>query len=171
MLTAAFSVPRAAAGAEVDALLERLQATDVPEWETIEDQIWQEWSKSGSPAMDLLLKRGRDAMTEGDFAAAVEHFTALTDHAPDFAEGWNARATAYFSLKLYGPSIADIQRTLTLNPRHFGALNGLGLMLEELGYAADALRAYRAAAKLHPHRPELKEAIKRLDLRVEGIDL
>lgn len=155
----------------LDTLFAQLQAEDVPDWETIEGQIWIEWSKSGSPAMDLLLQRGRDAMEAKDYPAAIEHFTALTDHAPDFAEGWNARATAFFAIKRYGLSIGDIQQTLALNPRHFGAMSGLGMMLEALEYDADALMVYEQAAAIHPHRPDVKEAIKRLKTRIAGQDI
>jgi tetratricopeptide (TPR) repeat protein len=93
--------------------------------------------------MDLLLQRGKDAMAAGDFPAAIEHLTALTDHAPDFAEGFNARATAYFQAGQLGPSIEDIARTLTLNPRHFGALSGLGMIFEDLGRPEKAQRFTR----------------------------
>jgi tetratricopeptide (TPR) repeat protein len=155
----------------LDRLFERLLAPDLPDWETVEAEIWLEWSRSGSPAMDLLLQRGRDAMQAGDQAAAIEHLTALVDHAPDFAEGWNARATAYYNAGLYGPSIADIQKTLSLNPRHFGALSGLGLILEEIGRPEKALEAWRMAHAIHPHNPGINEAIERLEHQVSGTDL
>ncbi len=157
--------------AELDQLFERLQEPVLPEWQRVEDDIWREWSRSGSPAMDLLLQRGREAMEEGDIEAAIEHLTALTDHAPDFAEGWNARATAYFNAGLFGPSLADIQRTLALNPRHFGAMGGLALILEEIGQPDKALEAWQAAQAIHPHRPGINEAIDRLERQVSGTDL
>jgi len=77
--------------------------------------------------MDLLLQRGQDALEEENYQAAIEHFTALTDHAPQFAEAWNMRATAFFLIDEYGLSIEDISRTLALNPKHFGALSGCGI--------------------------------------------
>ena len=80
--------------AKLDDLFNKLKAADPQAAERIEHEIWIEWSKSGSAAMDLLLERGRRAMSAGQLDLAVEHFTALVDHAPDFAEGWNARATA-----------------------------------------------------------------------------
>ncbi|WP_232829319.1 tetratricopeptide repeat protein [Tropicimonas sp. IMCC34043] len=160
--------PDIAAPAEIDHLLAELARPDQPGWEQIEQSILREWSHSGSASMDLLLLRGRKAMAEGDLDAAIEHFTALTDHAPDFAEGWNARATAYFYAGYYGLSISDIQHALMLNPRHFGALSGLGFMLDTLGYESEALEALRAVEAIHPHRPEVIDAIERLEKTVEG---
>lgn len=121
--------------------------------------------------MDLLLKRGREAMEAGELSAAIEHFTALTDHAPDFAEGWNARATAYFLDGRFGPSVADIQRTLKLNERHFGALAGFGMILEALERDEDALEIYRAALAINPHLPNVVEAIARLERKTAGTEL
>ncbi|MBC7156626.1 MAG: tetratricopeptide repeat protein [Rhodobacteraceae bacterium] len=152
----------------LEELFSELQAPDTVRWQMVERQIWSEWSKSGSPAMDLLLQRGQQAMEAGDLDEAIAHFTALVDHAPDFAEGWNARATAYFQAGLYGPSLADIRMTLALNPRHFGALSGLGRILEELGEPEQALAAYRAAHAIHPHQPGIKAGIERLELRTGG---
>lgn len=160
-----------AADPELDRLFERLRQPELPEWQTVESEIWLAWSRSGSPAMDLLLERGREAMQAGDHAAAIEHLTALTDHAPDFPEGWNARATAYFQAGELGPSLADIRRTLMLEPRHFGALSGLGLILEELGENGRALEAWRAADAIHPHSPGIDQAIERLERQVSGTDL
>jgi tetratricopeptide (TPR) repeat protein len=157
--------------AALDRLFARLHEPVLPEWETVEAEIWREWSRSGSPAMDLLLERGRAAMAEGDLDAAIEHLTALTDHAPDFAEGWNARATAFFQAGEYGPSVADIERTLALEPRHFGALSGLGLILEEIGRPTQALDAWRMAHAIHPHSPGISQAIERLERQVSGTDL
>ena len=152
-------------------LFSRLAEPDLENWETVEQAIWREWSDSGSRSMNLLLRMGRQALSDGRSRKAIEHFTALTDHAPDFAEGWNMRATAYFGEGLYSLSIADIGRTLRLNPRHFGALQGLGRMLEELGDTENALKAYKEAYAIHPHRPGLEEGITRLEALVAGQDL
>lgn len=164
-------LPAFADQAKLDDLFDRLKGADAAHAGRIEREIWNEWSKSGSAAMDLLLQRGRDAMTEGDNEAAIEHLTALVDHAPDFAEGWNARATAYYNAGLYGPSVADIAETLKRNPRHFGALAGLGAIYEELGNSQKALEVYRAAVAIHPNLQGVTEAIKRLEAEVAGTDL
>ncbi|MCR8723410.1 tetratricopeptide repeat protein [Frigidibacter sp. ROC022] len=148
-------------------MFDRLQQPSVNS-EAVESQIWEEWSKSGSPSMDLLLQRGRAAMEEQDWASAIGFFTALTDHAPDFAEGWNARATAYYNSGLYGPALADIRTALRLNPRHFGALSGLALILEDLGHPEDAIEVWHKVQELTPYRPAVKEAIERLDKELTG---
>ncbi|MBE0555314.1 MAG: tetratricopeptide repeat protein [Rhodobacteraceae bacterium] len=150
--------------AKLDDLFSRLQATaNTEEARRIEQEIWIEWSKSGSAAMDLLLERGRRALDEGQTQLAVEHFTALTDHAPDFAEGWNARATAYYSLGQFGPAISDIGRTLELNPRHYGALSGLAIIFEALGQPEKALEVYRKVLEIDPHAEGVPEAVTRLE--------
>lgn len=156
---------------DLDGLFDRLKTASAQEAADIESEIWLIWSKSGSAAMDLLLERGRAAMAAGDTTLAVEHLTALVDHAPDFAEGWNARATAYFQAGELGPSLADIGKTLTLNPRHFGALSGLGAIFETLEAPEKAIEAYRAAQEINPHALGLRAAIERLDGQIQGQDL
>ncbi len=156
---------------DLDRLFERLKTADAEEAARIEPLIWIEWSKSGSPAMDLLLQRGREAMEAGDLDLAIKHLTALVDHAPDFAEGWNARATAYFQAGQFGPSVADIAQTLRLNPRHFGALSGFGMILEETGRKEEALEVYRAALAIHPQLQGVLEAVSRLEREKAGQDL
>ncbi len=158
-------------GPELDRLFATLQGASAAEAVRIESDIWRIWSRSGSAAMDLLLERGRKAAEQGDFEAALDHLTALTDHAPDFAEGWNARATVFFQIGAYGPAIADLQRVLALNPRHFGALSGFGMILEEIDRPAQALEAYRAALTLHPHMQGVIEAVSRLEAKTSGSSL
>ncbi len=105
--------PAFAADAErLNELFTSLENADETSWEQIENKIWSEWSESGSPAMDLLLQRGADALEEGDYALAIDHLTALTDHAPGFAEGWHLRAQAYYRRSLYGPALADLERAV-----------------------------------------------------------
>lgn len=156
---------------KLDGLFERLKTAEAAEAGRIEREIWIEWSKSGSPAEDLLLQRGKDALDMGDYPAAIEHFTAIIDHDPDFAEAWNARATAYYMAGEFGPSVADIGKVLTLNPRHFGALSGLAMILEESGKPEKALDVYRAALAIHPHLQGATEAVERLSKEAEGQEL
>lgn len=157
--------------AALDRLFAEMQQADAQQAGRIEDDIWRIWSRSGSPAMDLLLERGRKAMEQGDIEAATDHLTALTDHAPEFAEGWNARATVFFHAGRYGQSVADIQRTLVLNPRHFGALAGFGAILEQLERKPQALEVYRAALAIHPQMQGVLDAVKRLEAEIAGQEL
>jgi tetratricopeptide (TPR) repeat protein len=156
---------------KLDGLFDRLKTAGAEEAGRIESEIWIEWSKSGSPALDLLLQRGRDAMAMGDTSLAIDHFTAIIDQDPGFAEGWNARATAFYQSGEFGPSIADIAQVLQLNPRHFGALSGLGTMLEESGKPEKALEVYKAALAIHPQMEGVIEAVERLEAQATGQEL
>lgn len=163
--------PVGAQGGDVAELLAQLREAPAGEAERLSAEIMERWSASGSAAMDLLLMRGRAAIEDEDYGVAIEHLTALTDHAPEFAEGWNLRATAFFYQERYGEAIHDIEQVLALNPAHFNALTGLGLILEQLGHEADALRAFRAAAAIHPHQDTVNAGIARLVAMVEGTAL
>lgn len=163
-----------AAGAETAGLEGRfaeLADPDYAGWERAESDIRRAWSRSGSAAMDLLLKRGEEALDAGDLAAAIEHLTALTDHAPGFAEGWNARATAYYLAGQHGPALADIAATLRLEPRHWGALTGAGMIFAEMDEKERALSAFRASFALNPHQQDVKDAIARLEKELAGVSL
>ena len=148
-------------------LIEKLRTAPEAEARRVAREVETVWSRSGSPAMDLLLKRGRDALEAEEYALAIDHLTALTDHAPDFAEGWRARAEAFFRADLYGPALDDLERTLALNPQHYEAIFGLGVMLQEFGDLQRAAEAYRRVLAIHPHHPHAGDALTRL--RREGI--
>lgn len=171
MLITVGAAPVCAEASRLDDLFQQLQTATDEEAGPITASIWLEWSKSGSAAMDLLLRRGQDALAEGDPRSAVEHLTALIDHAPDFAEGYNERATAYYQMGQMGPAVADIARTLALNPRHFGALSGLGMIFEQLNAPDKALEVYKEALKLNPHMTDVQKAVDRLNARLGGQEL
>lgn len=164
-----FSVAQDAA--KLDALFTRLQAAPADEAGRIEQEIQIEWSKSGSPALDLLLQRGRDALEMGEPWTAIEHLTALVDHDPGFAEGWSTRAAAFYQAGEFGPAMADIAQVLVLNPRHFGALTGLGMIFEASEDPERAMQAYEAALALHPHLEGARDSVARLSARTEGQEL
>ncbi len=157
--------------AELDALFDRLAEAGPDETSQIQGQIAAQWSRSGSPAMDLLLRRGADAMEAGETALAIQHLSALIDHAPDFAEGYNERATAYYTAGQVGPALADIQTTLRLNPRHFGAMSGLAVILEELDRPEDALEVYARILEIAPHAEGVTDAMDRLSVKLDGLAL
>ncbi len=157
--------------ARLDELYDRLQGADAKESHRLAREIELEWSKSGSPSMDLLLKRGTDALEAGDSAAAIAHFTALIDHAPDFAEGWHRRSLAYLAAELYGPAVADIERTLTLSPRHYDAIATLGGVLMKIDKPALALQAFEQVLAIHPHHREVTEALEHIGGQTGEMDL
>lgn len=156
---------------DLDVLFSDLADPKNEDWEETEDQIHAAFRESGSESMNFLLERGYAALGHGDLEIAIEHFTALTDHAPDFAEGYNGRATAYYHIGLYGPSVSDIARVLTLEPRHFGALIGLGRILEDSGKPKQALEVFRQVVLIHPNHSGATNAIVRLDALVGGTNL
>ena len=156
---------------EESALLDALKTATPEEADHLDRQLKALWSKSGSPAMDLLLRRGREAMENDDLDAAIEHLTALTDHAPGFAEGWQVRAAAYYRAELLGPALADLERALLLNPNHYTAMMGLGAVLETVGLERLAWEAYSRAISIHPNHEDVSKALDRLRRSVEGTDL
>ncbi|MCC5972453.1 MAG: tetratricopeptide repeat protein [Rubellimicrobium sp.] len=176
LITVGFCVPLSAQEGVALSRLDRLHAElveseDPLEAQRIVQQIATEWSRSGSPAIDLLLQRGEDALELGDFVTASEHFTAAIDHDPDFAEAWHGRAAAYYHLDLVGPALDDLREVLVLNPRHFNALRGFAVILEELGLAQEAREAYLRVQELHPQDVEAARALQRLDAELDGTAL
>ncbi len=147
----------------LDELFAELQGEDGKQAKTAEAEVQRIFRQSGSAAMDLLLHRGYDALGVDDFDMAIWHFSALIDHAPEFAEGYNGRAVAYFMKGRLGEAIADVEMALTLNPRNFGALAGLGAINEETGNPEAALVAYKAALALNPHSTDIAESVKRVE--------
>lgn len=166
-----FAMPSEIRAAEAEELLQQLRDADPGDAARIERDIAREWSKSGSAAMDLLLKRGKDALDIKDFGAAIEHLTALTDHAPNFAEGFHVRAMAYFHSDRIGPALGDLEQVLALNPHHFGAMRGLAVIFEKLGDAPRAHQAYEMVLRLHPNDEEAQKGVERLRDKVQGREL
>ncbi|WP_417725476.1 tetratricopeptide repeat protein [Salipiger sp.] len=156
----------------IEALLEELSTASSDEVAArLERNLFREWSKSGSAAMDLLLKRGRDALEVGEVDVALEHLTALTDHAPDFAEGWHVLALAYYQDDAFGPAMDALEHVLALNPRHFGALRGVAAIQEQIGRPVLAYQAYSRVQELRPFDENVTEALKRLAPEVQGVTL
>ncbi len=116
----------------------------------IESRIWAIWFESGDAEIDKLLDTGSQAMAVQDFPAALDAFNRVVDKRPDFAEGWNRRATLYYLMGEYQKSLDDIARTLALEPRHFGALSGLGLVNLKLDRMAAAAQAFERVLAIDP---------------------
>jgi tetratricopeptide (TPR) repeat protein len=129
--------------------------------------IWQIWGESGKPDIDRLMKEGEAAMGAEDYATALKKFDAVIAARPDFAEGWNRRATLYYLTGDYAKSLADIDQVLELEPRHFGAISGLGVVNMAQSHDDAARDAFERVLSLYPlnvpARENLKVVKKRLD--------
>jgi tetratricopeptide (TPR) repeat protein len=168
-------LPRAARGdrtKNLDFLFEALKAApDADSAKLVEARIWALWIASGSDTADLLMSRVKAAIDNKDTALAIELLDAIIGLKPDYVEAWNRRATLYFANKDFGKSLADIREVLAREPRHFGALTGLGIILQELGEDKLALEAFRRALAVDPYLPKIPEFVKTLTEKVEGRDI
>ena len=147
--TAAAETPR---DVRLNTLFDELkQAPDADAAHAIETDIWNLWTVTGQQDKDSLMARGIAAMQSGDFAGALAAFDSLIANAPDFAEAWNKRATVHYLMGHLDASVSDIAKTLTLEPRHFGALSGLGLIYMAIGNDDAAVKAFEKALSIDPH--------------------
>ena len=152
----------------LDRLFARLQVTqDLAEAKLIEQAIWQLWIRTDDELLNLEVAAGIAAMHEGKLAEALRIFDAVVARYPNYAEGWNKRATLHYYMDANEASLADVARTLALEPRHFGALAGLGLIYTELGDEAKALAAMEQALRVHPHMPTVRANAEALRKRIE----
>ncbi len=150
----------------LDGLFAQLGAATSPqEARAIEEVIWRVWIDSGDRAVDALMRLGLKAMADGNLPGALGLFDAVTVQKPDFAEGWNKRATLLYVMGQLDQSALDVERTLKLEPRHFGALSGLGLIHMARQRDQAALAAFERALKIHPHLPGVKSNIETLKKR------
>jgi tetratricopeptide (TPR) repeat protein len=134
----------------------------------IEQQIWEIWRESDDAVISALMRAGIVAMTREDYPVALERFDRLVKQAPDFAEGWNKRATVRYLMGNFPASVSHIEHTLELEPRHFGALSGLGLIYYAIEEPAAALRSFEAALVIDPHLDETRQRVKELRQELAG---
>jgi tetratricopeptide (TPR) repeat protein len=127
-----------------------------------EGGMWQIWSRSGDDAIDHLLAIGIEQMSERSGEAAVETFTQIIERRPDFAEGWNKRATVLYLLGQYRKSLADCDEVMKRNPHHFGALSGYGMIYLKLGDPARALAYFERALAVNPNLTQVEESVETL---------
>ena len=152
----------------LDDLFMRLQTTaDAQEAELIEGLIWTLWFQSGDPDTDRLLASGNDAMGAGRYDEALARFSRVIERDPTFAEGWNRRATLHYLMGNFDASVRDIQETLAREPRHFGALSGLGLINTALERWDSAVKAYEEALRVNPFLSGAKSNIEDLRKKLE----
>jgi tetratricopeptide (TPR) repeat protein len=147
----------------LDSLFEQLKAAESEDAAAfIENLIWELWLISEQEEVNVLMAKGIEEMSKGNYARAVQAFSAITELSPDFPEGWNKRATAQYLKGDFLASMRDIERTLALEPRHFGALTGLGLIHTALGNELAALKAYETVLSIHPKQKGLQKYVEEL---------
>ena len=161
--------PATASSVRLDRLFSQLAQSKTPEdAKVVEDLIWDVWNRSGSISVDLLMDRALEALAAGNYDNSLTFLDEVVDLAPGYSEGWNKRATVHFLRDDYASALGDLEATLALEPRHFGAIAGLALVLEDLGDKEGALDAYRRVLAVYPYLEGAGEAESRLTVEIEG---
>lgn len=148
--------------ADAPALLRALRDPDGQVRRVAEAALWAVWSRSGDDAIDYILEIGVAQMREGQVQASVETFSEIIGRRPDFAEGWNKRATAYYMLGDWRRSAADCDEVLRRNPQHFGALSGYGMIWLQLDEPTRALERFEQAIAVNPNLESVQSTIDAL---------
>jgi len=166
------NLPRVPGGMNLDRLFQALKvAPDDESAKYVENRIWSMWIATDSDTTTLLMSRVKAAVDAKDVDLGIKLLTAIIEIKPDYIEAWNRRATLYYSKKDFENSLADIHEVLRREPRHFGALSGLGMILQEVGDDKHALEAFRRALAVHPHLEHIPDVVKQLSEKVEGRDI
>jgi tetratricopeptide (TPR) repeat protein len=137
----------------------------------ISRQIWQQWLDSGSATVDLLMQWANDAIQTKKYPVALDFLDQIIALDPSYAEGWNRRATVHYMMGDYTMSMADIDKTLQLEPRHFGALAGMAEILKDTGRKELALKAYERALQVYPMMRSAQSAVETLTQDLAGQDI
>jgi tetratricopeptide (TPR) repeat protein len=165
-------LPRAQRGDNLDFLFEALKvAPDQTSAKAIADRIWGIWLASGGDTTNLLMTRAKTAIDAKDLDLAIKLLDAIIEFKPDYVEGWDRRATVYYMRKEYELALADLAQVLAREPRHFGALFGLGVILQEFGDDKRALDVYRRVLAIDPHMARVPDLVKSLTDQIEGRDI
>lgn len=138
---------------------------------SVENDIMALWLESGSDTVDLLMNWALNAMEEKNYALALDYLDRIVAMQPDYVEGWNKRATVHFLVDDYSKAIADIEQTLAREPRHFGALSGLGTIMREIGDTDRAAIAYHEALDIDPHLDTVREALDEIETEKAGREI
>jgi len=137
----------------------------------VEARIWALWMQTPSDTAALLMSRAKTAMDAQKMDVALKLLDSVIKLRPDYTEAWNRRATLYYLKNDYVNSMQDIQQVLVREPRHFGALAGLGMIMQDIGDDKRALEAFRKALAVNPHLEKVPEIVKSLTEKVEGRDI
>ncbi len=156
----------------LDFLFDALKVAPDPDTaKQVENRIWALWLASGSDTANLLMNRAKTAADDNDLDLALQFLDSIVKIKPDYVEAWNRRATIRYMRKEYGQSLEDIREVLRREPRHFGAMSGLGMILQEFGDEKHALDVFRRALAVHPHLQKIPDIVKSLTEKVEGRDI
>jgi len=151
---------------DAPALVQALRDQDPLVRTSAEQALWQVWSRSGDDEVDGLLALGIEQMSAREGDAAVETFSRVIARRPDFAEGWNKRATVHYLLGAYAKSLADCDEVLKRNPHHFGALSGYGMIYLQLDQPARALEYFERALAVNPNLSSVVDTVEMLKRRL-----
>lgn len=153
----------------LDGLFSDLAEADDPSAaKKVAREIQRIWMDSGSPTVDILMSRAGKAIQVEDLSLALDLLDVVVVLKPSYAEGWNRRATVFYMREDFGKSLVDIERTLALEPRHWGALSGLGIIQRRLGFEENALDTFRRALDINPGLENAVESIEDLEKTAEG---
>jgi len=151
----------------IPALVDALKNNDRGTRYNAEYALWEIWSQSGDDSVDAMLVDGKNLLKNEAYQQAVECFTTVIETNPNFAEGYNQRAIAYFMLEEWSKAIRDCKQTITLNPHHFGAFAGMGHVYVRLGKIEEAIEAYKQALIINPNLISIAEAVLQLHRQLE----
>src|SRR6201999_4026594 len=165
-------LPKADKTRNLDFLFGALKAApDEASAKHVESRIWAVWMQTPSDTAALLMMRAKAAMDAQKYDVALKLLDAVVKLRPDYVEAWNRRATVYYLQNDYQHSLEDIEQVLVREPRHFGALAGLGMIMQDLGDDKRALDAFRKALAVNPYLDKVPELVKTLTEKVEGRDI
>lgn len=148
--------------ADAAALVRALSDPDEVVRALAEHALWEVWSRSGDPEVDNLFQIGIEQMNQRDAAAAIATFGEIIRKKPEFAEGWNKRATLYYIVGEYEKSLADCEEVVKRNPVHFGALSGFGMIYLQLGKPEKALEYFQRALHVNPNLGQVEATVEQL---------
>jgi tetratricopeptide (TPR) repeat protein len=148
--------------ADVTLLVKALRDPDEDTRDHVEQALWRIWARSGDPEVDRLYQAGIQQMNAGDLQQSIATFTRIIELKPDFAEGWNKRATLYFLVGDLRKSLADCDEVMKRNPYHFGALSGYGMIYLQLDQPAKALDYFQRALKVNPNLDSINQTVEML---------
>lgn len=144
------------------------ETTEAEDAKVVTSAIERLWLRSGSDTVDLLMARTAKLLEDEKYDLALNILDSIIELAPDYAEGWTRRAAVFFAKKEFGQSLENLRHALAIDPSHYKAIQGLGLLMQELGEKEAALKAFRRLLKVHPHLEEALQAVKDLSRDVEG---